>query len=367
MLLRSTGVCFFAMSTDAAAFAAVAPWSTRKGTSVFPRVGSLEADPKLDDLQLLAQYEARIDRENGWDSHNLDTFGEAECNHDALVVAVFGEPDRTDSALANYATARPWYSHSRKAGESGLVITRGDFLVARTQSLQSMESQPQELHGLRTVRKVGPSLLRQAPPLPPPGLELQVQQESFGSDASPEKVKNETRPQKQFVVDLSVPEPELEKQPTAGSSPSEKQATGELSGPEPKPEQYKVLLQNLPETMNKSALRLLLKQAQLEDVAALAVRANGKALITFTTFSSVGLCIKFFHGWWAIPSKPVSAVYVQTVKNLVPQQPVPKVLSAAAPVFVPSSKKVCERASSNASTDSGPSSDEASNSGDSEN
>merc|ERR1719183_2715407 len=34
------------------------------------------SDPKLDDLELLAQYEARIDRENGWDRRNLDTFGE---------------------------------------------------------------------------------------------------------------------------------------------------------------------------------------------------------------------------------------------------------------------------------------------------
>lgn len=48
------------------------------------------ADPKLDDLKLLSKYEARIDREGGWDKHNMDTFGADSCDHDDLVAQVFG-------------------------------------------------------------------------------------------------------------------------------------------------------------------------------------------------------------------------------------------------------------------------------------
>jgi len=36
----------------------------------------MQADPKLDDCELLAQYEARTDLAEGWDELNLETFGE---------------------------------------------------------------------------------------------------------------------------------------------------------------------------------------------------------------------------------------------------------------------------------------------------
>jgi len=49
-----------------------------------------KADPRLDDLQLLASYEARVDREGGWDDRNLETFGVDSCDHDDLVSQVFG-------------------------------------------------------------------------------------------------------------------------------------------------------------------------------------------------------------------------------------------------------------------------------------
>lgn len=93
-----------------------------KAKSVFPWVDSLlEANPKLDDLDLLAKYEARIDRENGWDKRNLDTFGAAECDHDALVDTIFGEgnnssahwlPSRSQQrshVSSLNASAAPWH------------------------------------------------------------------------------------------------------------------------------------------------------------------------------------------------------------------------------------------------------------------
>jgi len=58
----------------------------------------LLADPRLDDLHLLASYEARVDSEGGWDKHNLDTFGVDSCDHDDLVSQVFGS--QVDSRLS---------------------------------------------------------------------------------------------------------------------------------------------------------------------------------------------------------------------------------------------------------------------------
>jgi len=50
----------------------------------------LVADPRLDDFKLLSSYEARVDREGGWDDRNLDTFGEDSCDHNDLVDQLFG-------------------------------------------------------------------------------------------------------------------------------------------------------------------------------------------------------------------------------------------------------------------------------------
>lgn len=312
------------MQADAAAYAAAAPCSTQEANSVLTGVDSLlQADPNLDDLELVAQYEARIDRENGWDVRNLDTFGESECDHDALVHAVFGESAQIVPGLGASKHFRPWCSKSCMEGRSDCVISRGIFLAGRAQSIQSKATQGHEMHGSHTMKSVVLSmLLQRSPPTPPvqppgpPGLEPPVEQMSFGRVAFLGKVQNDPLPEKQPIVDFCAPEPEPEKQPTGDLSVPETMPVVELPVPEPAPQQFKVLLQNLPETINKSALRLMLRQAQLEDVVDLTVRANGKALVTFTTKVSVGACIKYFHGWWATAYKPVIAVYVQTVKNL---------------------------------------------------
>lgn len=116
-----------------------------------------------------------------------------------------------------------------------------------------------------------------------------------------------------------------------------------------KPVQYKVLLQNLPKTMGREMLLVLLMQAKLEDVTDLAFRSNdskGKALITFTKFDSVRECLNIFHGFlWDSSSGQVSASFVRTVKNTdvstvtsSPQLQVARSPCADAPVLVPDAK-----------------------------
>jgi len=115
--------------------------------------------------------------------------------------------------------------------------------------------------------------------------------------------------------------------------------------PEVEPQQFKVLLQNLPETMLKECmLQVMLEQAKLNDATDFAFRANGKALITFSTYASVCKCITHFDGRkWGNSSMPVSATYVRTVKSgqkqnendNAPQETKLRSMSADAPVFVP--------------------------------
>jgi hypothetical protein len=96
------------------------------------------------------------------------------------------------------------------------------------------------------------------------------------------------------------------------------------------PVDYKVLLQNLP-------------GANLMDLKSLSIRENGgKALISFTTYTSVGQCIKRFHGRsWANSKMPVTATYVTTVKKALDASHVKESgahgMSVDAPVFVPGS------------------------------
>jgi len=156
------------------------------------------------------------------------------------------------------------------------------------------------------------------------------------------------------------------------------------------PVQYKVLLQNLPKTMGRELLLVLLMQAKLEDVADLAFRSNGskgKALITFTTSASVRKCLNIFHGFlWDSSNGQVTASYVRTVKNTdvstatsSPQLQVSKSPCADAPVFVGPEKlyakllatrkfsaKAPTTVCSSRSTDDGFASDDASDSDNSE-
>jgi hypothetical protein len=156
------------------------------------------------------------------------------------------------------------------------------------------------------------------------------------------------------------------------------------------PVQYKVLLQNLPKTMGRELLLVLLMQAKLEDVTDLAFRSDGskgKALITFTTSDSIRKCCRIFHGlFWDSSSGQVSASFVRTVKSTdlstaasSPQLPVKTSLCADATVFVGPEKLYAKllatkkfsataptRVCSSRSTDEGFASDDESDSGNSE-
>lgn len=61
----------------------------------------LVADTRLDDMKLLERYEARVDREGGWDDRNLDTFGEDSCDHDDLVAQVFANSTHSSMLSAS--------------------------------------------------------------------------------------------------------------------------------------------------------------------------------------------------------------------------------------------------------------------------
>merc|ERR1719379_1845559 len=57
------------------------------------------------------------------------------------------------------------------------------------------------------------------------------------------------------------------------------------------PKEYYVLLQNLPKPMLKEdMLRSLMKEAKLHDINKLAFRADGKVLVTLTTYDSLCRC-----------------------------------------------------------------------------
>jgi len=157
------------------------------------------------------------------------------------------------------------------------------------------------------------------------------------------------------------------------------------------PESFQTLLQGLPEAMsNECMLRAMLEQAKLTDVVQLAFRANGKALITFSTYPSVCQCINHFHGrQWGNSKVPVTAIYVKLMPKtetsavkavpkseapmkrmsaeaavFVPTFVAPTALSTNAPSFTPSADKICggrrnsrDRVYSDASTEAGPMSD----------
>jgi len=230
------------------------------------------------------------------------------------------------------ALKRSSIQRSQKAEESNGVISRDEFLAGRVLFMKKKSHSPPSYHlWTESIEVVSPTVQ----PAPPPGLELPCEDKAL-----PEKYPEP-------IVELAPPIPE---------------------------EEYKVLLQNLPEAMlNECMLRVMLEQAKLMDVSHVAVRASGKALITFATYDSVPKCIYHFSGrQWGASKKltdktlPVIATYVKTIQRAAPFQ-----MSADAPVFQMSAdapvfqmptmekKSARNRFYSDASTDVGPESDEA--------
>lgn len=250
----------------------------------------------------------------------------------------------------------PWRKVAASSGikaadDCNCVISRDTLLAFRCLSLQDDMSKPHDTRGLRAASRIAP------------GLELPQDRESLASTAASES-----------DIDRS-PREEL--------------------APPTEPEEYQVLLQNLPKAiLNESALRVMVKEAKLRNVKKVTFRADGKALITVTSRTALSKCIDHFNGlpWFRAPTcavPSVTATHVQTARSRKTQelqQPAAKsfhapksshMLSADAPAFVPGlmewkasdaclsaapSKKIHERAkcASDASTDGGLSSDEAS-------
>jgi hypothetical protein len=244
--------------------------------------------------------------------------------------------------------------NQQKTEGSDGVISRDAFLAGRVLSMSVKLGQLQsDEYCLRSMSAaaVSPLLRPSTPPTvePPPGLE---------------------------DLDTSVGSNVAEQADTCNAS--EKEPGRDVNVLASEPPNYKVLLQNLPEAMLKECmLRAMLEQAKLSDILSLQFRC-GKALITFTTLASVSRCIHHFHDrQWGTSNAPVVALYVRTVSKAQPLEAkamsatapvfVPKalqssILSADAPSFVPSADKPNDRdrIDSYASTDIGPTSDEAS-------
>jgi len=153
--------------------------------------------------------------------------------------------------------------------------------------------------------------------------------------------QDDTQPQKRPAVDL---------QPASDPPAADLQPNRDLE-PDEQMKQHKVLLQNLP-AASEVILRQMLQQANLRDITELKVRPEGgKALVGFKSKESVSQCIAYFHGSYWGTWVPVSATWVQTVKqpaakptstaNSVPQKPLAaNSMSADAPAFVPGSADV---------------------------
>jgi len=76
------------------------------------------ADPRLDDLKLLSKYEARIDREGGWDKFNMDTFGAASCDHDDLCDQVFGNSSMLSASAPVFVPGKMLTNTGKEARRS---------------------------------------------------------------------------------------------------------------------------------------------------------------------------------------------------------------------------------------------------------
>lgn len=226
--------------------------------------------------------------------------------------------------------------------EESTVITRERLLFSRDVVLQKQQSEPLDPCRLKAETRATPfatpfatpaatPFATPAPspavrPAPPPGLELpDAEFELTGLDeaaAAPEGVSAEPG-----------------SRPRASTEP----ALGWMAAPEP--ENFKVLMSNLPEAMlNECMIRAMLEQARLADVEALAFRKGGKCLVTFSNYASAYKCITHVHGRkWGNSPLPVHALYVRTVKRCEQSEVPRKVsadtsafeMSATAPAFVP--------------------------------
>lgn len=133
-----------------------------------------------------------------------------------------------------------------------------------------------------------------------------------------------------------------QEEPTIAQDPSAAQFEPEGAPAEDPPEtipaqDFKVLLRNLPDTIcTEPMIWVMLNQASLDtDVLSISTRAGGKALITFSDFSSASQCMYYFHGWQWGMSDPVTALYVRTVAT---EKSNTHAFNATAPAFVPSGR-----------------------------
>jgi len=108
----------------------------------------LVADPRLDDLKLLSKYEARIDREGGWDDRNLDTFGVDSCDHDDLLSQVFGSDKKsTHSSILSAAAPAFVPGKMRTPVVAGTVTAGSDVSTEDGDSASSCDEKDSAVAG----------------------------------------------------------------------------------------------------------------------------------------------------------------------------------------------------------------------------
>jgi len=214
---------------------------------------------------------------------------------------------------------------------------------------------------------------------PPPGLSLPSPSEPesvMGCKSSISTTESQPLAPQEPLPPPSGPELVMERESSKNVASPAKLCTTE--SPPVAPQEHKVLLSGLPAAMlSEPMLRVMLGQAQLEDgVIAMSTRP-GKALLTFSSLAWACQCIMHYNGLqWGSSGIPISAMLVRTVKTgttpvvnknaMSANAPTFVPMSASAPVFVPLSATAPtfdgkrERVISDASTEAGPISDEAS-------
>jgi len=104
-------------------------------------------------------------------------------------------------------------------------------------------------------------------------------------------------------------------------------------------EEYQVLLQNLPKAVLKeSSLRAMMKEAALRDITKVSFRPDGRALVTLSSYPALQQCLTHFHGlpWFYAPNCRVPLITATHVK-LAKKSSNKAKFSVDAPVFVPTS------------------------------
>jgi hypothetical protein len=186
-----------------------------------------------------------------------------------------------------------------------IAISRSTFLALR---LKMSGSDSCEMKGLHTVNI----------PAPPPGLEGCQDEEFLSSDVSTMESDCSSVAESESV---QCSEPE-------SSSVSSFQT-----------EEYQVLLQNLPKAVLKeSSLRVMMKEAALRDITKVSFRPDGRALVTVSSYVALQQCLAHFHGlpWFYAPNCRVPLISATHVK-LAKKSSNKAKFSVDAPVFVPAS------------------------------